>query len=129
MATAQESTTKRFFDDLLTMEVNVIVKDGMTARKMPSSVEAFNDVAEKYDDFLAKFDRELEEAFDGQTRQSVDPAHEGSGAIWADPGGKDGEWISTEETRHVNALDSLHQNGRHVHLINGENVPSSRINE
>jgi len=46
------STVERMFDDLLNLEVNLIVKSNMTARKMPMTGEAFNDIATQYDAYL-----------------------------------------------------------------------------
>lgn len=45
-------TIKRIFDDLLNLEVNVIVKPDMTARKMPLTGEAFHDIASSYRTYL-----------------------------------------------------------------------------
>lgn len=47
-------TVRRIFDDLLNLEVNLILKADMTARKMPLTGEAFHDVATQYHRYLAK---------------------------------------------------------------------------
>lgn len=41
-------TIQRIFDDLLNLEVNLIIKPEMTARKMPLTGEAFHDIATTY---------------------------------------------------------------------------------
>jgi len=43
---------RRLFDDLLNIEVSIIVKPGMTARKMPEPPHALLDVIGDYDTFL-----------------------------------------------------------------------------
>ena len=45
-------TINRLFDDLLNLEVNLILKAEMTARKMPLTGEAFHDVANQYCRYL-----------------------------------------------------------------------------
>jgi hypothetical protein len=57
-------TAQRIFDDLLTLEVNVILKDGMTGRKMPDPRLALLDVVGYYDDFLAELAAEHDVADD-----------------------------------------------------------------
>ena len=53
---AKLSTAARnIFDDLLTLEVNVVLKPGMTARKLPEPVQALLDVMGDYDNWLAVF--------------------------------------------------------------------------
>lgn len=64
---AQQSTVQRFFDDLLNLEVNLILKPDMTARKMPLTHEAFDDVATRYDDYL---DEQAVRAGGQRTRRS-----------------------------------------------------------
>lgn len=51
----RESRVKGLFDDLLNLEVNIIVKPGMTARKMPDAWNALIDIAEFYDELLGDF--------------------------------------------------------------------------
>lgn len=46
------NAAQRIFDDLLSLEVSVIVKPGMTARKMPAAHHALLDVVGDYDMFL-----------------------------------------------------------------------------
>lgn len=46
---------KGIFEDLLNLEVNIIVKPGMTARKMPDPWNSFIDIAEFYDELLGDF--------------------------------------------------------------------------
>jgi len=48
------ATAGRIFDDLLTLEVNIIVKPGMTARKMPKAHHALLDVIGDYDQYLCE---------------------------------------------------------------------------
>ena len=48
-------TAKKILDDLLTLEVNVIIKQNMTARKMPDPVQALLDVFTEYDFWLCNF--------------------------------------------------------------------------
>lgn len=50
-----ESRAKAIFDDLLSLEVNVIIKPGMTARKMPDPWGAMANIAEGYEDLLGEF--------------------------------------------------------------------------
>jgi hypothetical protein len=49
------SAAKNIFDDLLTLEVNVVLKPGMTARKLPEPVQALLDVMGDYDNWMAVF--------------------------------------------------------------------------
>ena len=49
------TAAKNIFDDLLTLEVNVVLKPGMTARKLPEPVQALLDVMGDYDNWLAVF--------------------------------------------------------------------------
>jgi len=49
------AAAKNIFDDLLTLEVNVIVKPGMTARKIPTAAQALIDVLSDYDIWLCEF--------------------------------------------------------------------------
>lgn len=51
----QQSRASRLFDDLLNLEINVIVKEGMTARKMPDPLQAFLEIAETYENLLGGF--------------------------------------------------------------------------
>lgn len=51
----QQSRAGRLFDDLLSLEVNVIIKEGMTARKMPDPRPALFDIAENYESLLSGF--------------------------------------------------------------------------
>lgn len=48
------TTAKELFDDLLTLEVNTVVKDGMTARKMPDLPQALIDIFDAYDIWLCQ---------------------------------------------------------------------------
>jgi len=45
---------KRLFDDLLNIEVNTLVKPGMTGRKMPAIGHAFLDIFSDYDTWLCR---------------------------------------------------------------------------
>src|SRR5689334_21779996 len=49
------AAAKNIFDDLLTLEVNVIVKPGMTARKIPNPAQALLDIMSDYDIWLCEF--------------------------------------------------------------------------
>ena len=59
------AAAKNIFDDLLTLEVNVIVKPGMTARKIPAPAQALLDVMSDYDIWLCEFA--------GRHQPAVDP--------------------------------------------------------
>lgn len=48
------STVQRLFNDLINLEVNLILKEDMTARKMPLTGEAVVDVADSYHAWLAR---------------------------------------------------------------------------
>src|SRR5947208_17033875 len=50
--TSEMSTAQRIFDDLLSLEINVVLKSGMTARKMPEPPYALLDIVADYDMFL-----------------------------------------------------------------------------
>lgn len=50
---------KRLFDDLLNLEINTLVKPGMTGRKMPALGHAFLDILSDYDIWLCKVSGEL----------------------------------------------------------------------
>jgi hypothetical protein len=58
--TTADSTIKRLFDDLLNLEVNLIFKADMTARKMELTTEPFHDIASQYADCIAAMARVLE---------------------------------------------------------------------
>jgi hypothetical protein len=61
---AKLSTAARnIFDDLLTLEVNVVLKPGMTARKLPEPVQALLDVMGDYDTWLGVFAGRLNPAW------------------------------------------------------------------
>lgn len=64
---ASESTVQRIFDDLLNLEVDLILKADMTARKMPLTGEAFADVAASYHAYL----HQLADRFGAQHPQPV----------------------------------------------------------
>jgi hypothetical protein len=65
------AAAKNIFDDLLTLEVNVIVKPGMTARKIPTPAQALLDVLSDYDIWLCEFAGRINPAW---ARYRVDPA-------------------------------------------------------
>jgi hypothetical protein len=46
------NAAQRIFDDLLSLEVSVILKPGMTARKMPAPAHALLDIIGDYDSFV-----------------------------------------------------------------------------
>ncbi len=57
------TAAKNIFDDLLTLEVNVVLKPGMTARKLPEPVQALLDVLGDYDNWLSVFAARLNPAW------------------------------------------------------------------
>ena len=57
------TAARNIFDDLLTLEVNVVLKPGMTARKLPEPVQALLDVIGDYDNWLATFSGRLNPAW------------------------------------------------------------------
>ncbi len=71
---------RRLFDDLLNIEVSIIVKPGMTARKMPQPVHALLDIIGDYDSYLCIVGNELNRAWPlstdnpVQVRPSVEPS-------------------------------------------------------
>ena len=71
---------KRLFDDLLNIEVSVIVKPGMTARKMPEAPHALLDVIGDYDSYLCVVGNMLNDKWPDpaarpvQVRPSVEPS-------------------------------------------------------
>lgn len=71
---------RRLFDDLLNIEVSVIVKPGMTARKMPEAPHALLDVIGDYDTFLCVAASMLNDKWPDpvarpvQVRPSVEPS-------------------------------------------------------
>jgi hypothetical protein len=86
------SAAEQIFDDLLTLEINVIIKPGMTARKMPNPAHALLDVIAGYDEFLCRFAAEHNLKWDAAGRPEVvvrapDPQVVAAGA----PAGADGK--------------------------------------
>ncbi len=65
-------TIQRMFDDLLNLEVNVIVKPNMTARKMPLTGEAFHDVATEYRTCLDRQAERLGHDFAEHAHREID---------------------------------------------------------
>ncbi len=71
---------RRLFDDLLNIEVSIIVKPGMTARKMPEPPHALLDVIGDYDTFLCIVGNMLNDKWPDpaarpvQVRPSVEPS-------------------------------------------------------
>ena len=59
---ADEGVAKRIFDNLLNIEVNTIVKAGMTGRKMPVVGQALLDIFGEYDTWLSDCSGRLERA-------------------------------------------------------------------
>lgn len=47
-------TGRRIFEDLLTLEISVVIKPGMTARKMPEPPHALLDIIGDYDGYLCR---------------------------------------------------------------------------
>ena len=58
------TAARNIFDDLLTLEVNVVLKPGMTARKLPEPVQALLDVMGDYDNWLASVLRPAQPGLD-----------------------------------------------------------------
>ena len=65
------AAAKNIFDDLLTLEINVIVKPGMTARKIPAPAQALLDVLSDYDIWLCEFAGRINPLW---TRYRTDPS-------------------------------------------------------
>jgi hypothetical protein len=63
------ATAQRIVDDLLNLEIDVIIKPGMTARKMPEPAQALLDVIGMYDTYLC------------QVANSLNPRWEEIGAV------------------------------------------------
>ena len=55
------TAAKELFDDLLTLEVNIVVKPGMTARKMPDLPHALLDIFSNYDLWLTEKAADLQD--------------------------------------------------------------------
>jgi hypothetical protein len=53
------ATAQRIVDDLLNLEIDVIIKPGMTARKMPEPAQALLDVIGMYDTYLCQAGNDL----------------------------------------------------------------------
>lgn len=56
-------TAQRILDDLLSLEVNVVLKPGMTARKMPEPAYALLDIIGEYDMYLCRHAGSLNSAW------------------------------------------------------------------
>ena len=70
---------RRIFDDLLNIEVSVIVKPGMTARKMPEAPHALLDVIGEYDSYICVAGNRLNKRWDPEARPvQVRPSVESS---------------------------------------------------
>jgi hypothetical protein len=70
----------RVLDDLFTIEVNVVVKDSMTARKMPEPAHALLDIIDEYDVHLLRVCGELGLLWRGEPAVQVRrPSEPGSG--------------------------------------------------
>ena len=67
------TAAKNIFDDLLTLEVNVVLKPGMTARKLPEPVQALLDVMGDYDNWLSVFAARLNPAWTSTARTRAAP--------------------------------------------------------
>jgi hypothetical protein len=64
-----EAKAKTIFDDLLNLEINVIIKPGMTARKMPEPWGALANIAEGYEDLLCEFASLVEPVWEERGRR------------------------------------------------------------
>ena len=79
---------KRVFDDLLNIEVNTLLKSGMTGRKMPAIGHAFLDIYGGYDGWLNAYGVELNEQWsrfrtsDGAEKFRVETAAAGKSDRW-----------------------------------------------
>ena len=60
-----ESVARKIFDDLLNIEVNIIVKPAMTARKMPGPPHALLDIIGEYDQYLTRLAATLTTKWNG----------------------------------------------------------------
>ncbi|MGH9277665.1 MAG: hypothetical protein ACRD12_06105 [Acidimicrobiales bacterium] len=56
-------TAQRIFDDLLSLEINVVLKPGMTARKMPDPPYALLDIIGEYDGYVCRHSATLNAAW------------------------------------------------------------------
>lgn len=63
-----EARAKSIFDDLLNLEVNIIIKPGMTARKIPEPRSALANIAEDYEDLLATFAAQVRPVWEERAR-------------------------------------------------------------
>jgi hypothetical protein len=71
MNTAQQGATQRIVDSLLHLEIDVIIKPGMTARKMPDPPQALIDIIGWYDNYLRESATDLNLAWDRKGRLPV----------------------------------------------------------
>ncbi len=82
---------QRIVDDLLNLEIDVIIKPGMTARKMPEPPHALLDVIGAYDTFLCQVGNRLNPVWESlgrppvQVRPSVESAKPQSRNRQTDP--------------------------------------------
>lgn len=66
-------TAQRIFDDLLSLEVNVVLKPGMTARKMPEPFYALLDIIGEYDMYLCRHAGALNQAWAQRLQMAAVP--------------------------------------------------------
>jgi hypothetical protein len=73
-------TAQRIVDDLLNLEIDIIIKPGMTARKMPEPPHALLDVIGMYDTYLCQAANRLNPVWDemGRPPVQVRPSSESS---------------------------------------------------
>jgi len=64
-------TAQRIVDDLLNLEIDIIVKPGMTARKMPDPPQALLDVIGWYDSYLCRSANRINPVWEQNGRPAV----------------------------------------------------------
>lgn len=69
---------QRIIDDLLNLEINIIIKSGMTARKMPEPLHALLDVIGAYDTYLCQVGNRMNRVWEanGMPPVQVRPSRE-----------------------------------------------------
>lgn len=78
------TAARELFDDLLSLEVNIIVKPGMTARKMPDVAHALLDIFSDFDTWLCSLTAGLNGAWSNfrATEQAVAFANSAAPGDW-----------------------------------------------
>ena len=84
-------SAQRIVDDLLNLEIDIIVKPGMTARKMPEPPQALLDVIGWYDSYLCQIGNRIDPVWERhgrpavQVRPSIEPGRSQSPNRQTDP--------------------------------------------